>query len=139
MRSIKPGRGPSMMGGVGSVVAIVFGVFWTIVAFSITSSFGAPGVFKIFPFFGIIFIIVGIINAVYSFSNATRKNRLSLFDITEGNEEPDPLNELFNKQNNVGPGMDNTTSSTEVSYCPYCGTKEQSDFEYCIKCGKKLP
>ena len=55
MKSMKPGRGPSMMGGVGSVVAIVFGVFWTILAAGITSGaseMGAPGIISVvFPLF----------------------------------------------------------------------------------------
>ena len=29
MKSIKPGRGPSMMGGISSVAAVLFGVIWT--------------------------------------------------------------------------------------------------------------
>ena len=32
MKSIKPGRGPSMMGGLGSIFAGVFGVIWTMAA-----------------------------------------------------------------------------------------------------------
>ena len=32
MRSIKPGRGPSAMGAVGSAAIGVFGIFWTISA-----------------------------------------------------------------------------------------------------------
>lgn len=69
MKSMKPGRGPSMMGGVGSVVAIVFGVFWTILAAGITSGaseMGAPGIISVvFPLFGLCFIGMGVVNAVY--------------------------------------------------------------------------
>ena len=52
MKSIKPGRGPSAMGAMGSVVAIIFGIFWTIMA----ASMGAP---LFFPIFGVIFILIG--------------------------------------------------------------------------------
>ena len=38
MRSIKPGRGPSAMGAVGSAAIGVFGIFWTISA----ANMGAP-------------------------------------------------------------------------------------------------
>lgn len=31
MKSIKPGRGPSMMGGISALFAALFGVFWIIV------------------------------------------------------------------------------------------------------------
>ena len=34
MKSIKPGRGPSMMGGVMGIVVAVFGVIWTAAAIS---------------------------------------------------------------------------------------------------------
>lgn len=40
MKSVKPGRGPSFMNGVGYVAAAVFGIFWMILAGGI----GAPGV-----------------------------------------------------------------------------------------------
>ena len=38
MKSVKPGRGPSGMNFIGSVIAIVFGIFWTIMA----ARMGAP-------------------------------------------------------------------------------------------------
>ncbi|MHB8061464.1 MAG: hypothetical protein ACYDG2_02340 [Ruminiclostridium sp.] len=38
MKSIKPGRGPSGMSFAGSIITIIFGVFWTIIAFSITAT-----------------------------------------------------------------------------------------------------
>ena len=41
MKSIKPGRGPSMMGGVGSVIAAIFGVFWTIGAVQMGARFSS--------------------------------------------------------------------------------------------------
>ena len=88
MRSIKPGRGPSGMGALGSIIAVIFGIFWTIMAVSM----GAP---VFFPIFGILFVILGIVQAVYHFKNATGKNRYSAFDITEEGEEPDPLEERF--------------------------------------------
>lgn len=34
MKSIKPGRGPSAMGALGSIICVVFGIFWTIMASS---------------------------------------------------------------------------------------------------------
>ncbi len=38
MKSIKPGRGPSMMSGIAGIGAVVFGIFWTIMAVQM----GAP-------------------------------------------------------------------------------------------------
>ena len=79
MKSVKPGRGPSGMKFIGSVFAIEFGIFWTIMA----ARMGAPA---FFPIFGVIFIIMGIVQAAYNYRNATGKNRYSSFDITDEGE-----------------------------------------------------
>lgn len=133
MKSIKPGRGPSMMGGFGAVFGIVFGIFWTVLAASMTQGFGLVGV--IFPLFGVLFIIIGVVNAVYNFKNATGKNRYSEFDITDDTEEPDPLNQHFGGQ----PKHTSEVPPTSGSFCPYCGAPVQNDFAFCRKCGKQLP
>lgn len=133
MKSIKPGRGPSMMGGFGSIFSIVFGIFWTVLAASMTKGLGLIGV--IFPLFGVLFIIIGIFNAVYNFKNATGKNRYSSFDITDDHEEPDPLNQYFGDKPEHTPDA----ASTGSSFCPYCGAPVQDDFAFCRKCGKALP
>ena len=86
MKHIKPGRGPSAMGALGSVIAVVFGIFWTVSV----ASMGAPISFSIF---GVLFVIVGIVQAVYNFKNAAGKKRYSAFDIVDGEEEPGPLNQ----------------------------------------------
>ena len=75
MRSIKPGRGPSMMSGVSGIFAALFGVFWTIIAVSM-------GAFIMVPF-GLIFIGIAVTQAIYNIKNATSKNRYSAFDITD--------------------------------------------------------
>ncbi len=33
MKSIKPGRGPSIQGFIGSIATILFGIFWTFMTF----------------------------------------------------------------------------------------------------------
>lgn len=137
MKSIKPGRGPSMMGAFGSAAVTVFGILWTIMAMSM----GAP---IFFSFFGIIFVIMGIAQTVYNFKNATNKNRFSAFDITDSTEESDPLNEYFAGTNGETSGAiksvkDAPSDSEEKAFCPYCGAEAEGDFHYCAKCGKKLP
>ena len=129
MRSIKPGRGPSGMNFIGSIIVIVFGIFWTIMA----ASMGAP---IFFPIFGVIFVIAGIAQAVYHFRNATGKNRYSSFDITEDGEEPDPLEQRFSSQR---PDSQPPQSAEDVAFCPDCGTKVEGEYEFCPRCGKKLP
>lgn len=128
MKSIKPGRGPSMMGGVFSIVAAVFGVVWTLAAVNM----GAP---PFFALFGIVFVILGIVQAVYNFKNAVGKKRFSSFDITDGDEEGDPLDERFGNPERGGPSDD---SGEAGSYCPYCGAKVGPEFEFCRRCGRKL-
>lgn len=95
MHSIKPGRGPSFMGGFASLLAVGFGVVWTVLAVAITRNFPFPVVGWAFPLFGIIFIVSGLAMAAYNFFNATTKSRLSLLDITAPGEETDPLNARF--------------------------------------------
>lgn len=136
MKSIKRGRGPSMMGGISSIFAAFFGVFWMIFTFSI----GAGP----FALFGLFFIAMAVTSAIYNFKNATGNNRYSEYDITEGNEEPDPFNERFNTDSNYwyNYSSDNNQTSTQNStskFCPYCGTKVETDYEFCNNCGKKLP
>ncbi len=132
MKSIKPGRGPSFMGGVSSIFAAIFGVIWTFSA----SAMGAPGFFSLF---GVVFVIMAIGSSIYNFKNATSKNRFSTYDITDSNEEPDPLNMRFHSSEEPFSSYEAFGESTNHKFCPYCGAKVQEDFEFCNQCGKKLP
>lgn len=132
MKSIKPGRGPSMMGGFGSVFSVIFGIFWTVLAASMTRGTGLIGI--IFPLFGVLFIIIGGFNAIYHFKNASGKNRYSAFDITDEDEEPDPLNGRFGSAS-----APPDSRSAETHFCPYCGAPVQNAFAFCRKCGRELP
>ena len=131
MKSIKPGRGPSMMGGVMSIAAAVFGVIWTALAASIG---GGP-----FALFGIVFIAIAVFNAVYNFKNATGENRYSVYDITEEGEETDPLNERFGAKSTDDDDNAQQRNGKKSKFCPYCGTELEADFVYCNACGKKIP
>ena len=110
MKSIKPGRGPSMMGGVASVFAVVFGIIWMCGA----ASMGAPGFFLLF---GVAFIGV---------------------DIVDSDEEPDPLNVRFGSRSDPEPEVQ-TGEPGRFAYCPYCGARLGEGFAFCGKCGKALP
>ena len=130
MKSIKPGRGPSFMGGIMSICMGLFGLLWTVIVA------GAGG--GIFALFGVIFIGIAIAQAFFHFKNATGKNRYSTYDITDSEEEPDPLNEHYG---NTVPKKSATTPSGKHSseFCPYCGVKVEDAYSFCNKCGKKLP
>ena len=115
MKSVKPGRGPSAMGAFAAVGAAIFGIFWIAMASSMGASIMVP--------FGIIFVVIAVGSAIYSFRNATAKNRMSDFDITEEGEEPDPLNERFGEQR----------------FCTQCGKSLPADARFCPQCGKEIP
>ncbi len=59
-----PDESSSMLGG---IITTVFGLFWTVMAIGITSSapsFGVFGIAKlVFPAFGVLFIVFGIVSA----------------------------------------------------------------------------
>ncbi|MBP3697231.1 MAG: zinc-ribbon domain-containing protein [Clostridia bacterium] len=126
MKSIKPGRGPSMMSGIIGIAVALFGVFWTVMAIAGGAWFMAP--------FGLIFTGIAVVRTIYDFKNATGKNRYSEYDITDGEEETDPLNERFGEKRDYNPA-----SQIKSKYCPYCGQRVETEYEFCNVCGKKLP
>ena len=115
MKSVKPGRGPSMMNGIAAGGAAVFGVIWILAAQSI----GAPWFMSAF---GAVFILIAIGSAAYSFYSGTAKNRPSVVDIVDESEEPDPLNQVFHNK----------------KYCPQCGKPVLPNARFCSACGEKL-
>ena len=133
MYSVKPGRGPSMMGALGGVFAAIFGVIWTVGALSM----GAPCFFALF---GVVFVVMALVSAVYSYHNATQKNRMSAFDITTGDAEPDPIAEALG--HGASRSREKTQTQTprryEGGFCPLCGASAQPEFDYCPKCGKDI-
>ncbi len=132
MKSIKMGREPSFMGGIMGIVAALFGLFWT---FTVMSNGGG-----IFGLFGLLFVGIGILNAVRNFRNAFSKNRRSEFDVVDEAEEPDPWNEQFgNKAFSDESISGRDTAFDGNAFCPYCGNAVESNFRFCNNCGRKLP
>lgn len=129
MKSIKPGRMTSFQGFVGSIIAIVFGIFWLFIvtSFMFENEDIPKAIFFAFAFFGVIFIVIGIVNAVVEYKNAFSKNRYSLLDVVDSSEEKDPF--LFEKD---------TAPVHNLNYCPHCGTPIQKDYNFCPGCGKKI-
>lgn len=114
------------MGGIIGIAVTLFGVFWTVMAIFMGAWFMAP--------FGIIFVVIAIIQVVYNFRNATGKNRYSEYDITDENEEPDPWDERFGEKRNEA-----VQDKLKGRYCPYCGSKAEGDYNFCADCGRELP
>lgn len=129
MKSVKPGRGPSMMGVIVGILVAIVGVVWIWGAASI----GAPAPIMLF---GVVFVVMALVYAVYNFQNAAGENRFSEYDITEDGEEPDPLEKRQN--HTVSLAKDSAAETKEGGFCPYCGAKTAADYTFCRKCGKKL-
>lgn len=127
MRSVKRGRGPSFMGGAASVLIGVVGIAWTIAA----GEMGAPGFFRLF---GIVFVLLAVGNGIYELRNAVAKNRHSEFDITDENEEPDPLNQRFGA---AQPG-ERPSREREARFCSQCGARLPEDAKFCPGCGRSV-
>jgi hypothetical protein len=120
MKQVKPGRIPSLMEFVSSIIAIIGGIVWTVAAVTME----AP---VVFPLFGIVFVLAGIGMAVYHYINAFGHKRISEYDIVDPSEEGSPDISLGGK-----------TLSGNPNYCPYCGRPLEASFLFCPKCGKKL-
>ena len=131
MKSIKPGRGPSRRGAAGSVIAIVWGILWTVLAAGATQGAGAFGL--IFPLFGLCFIGMGVYNLIYHSKNASAdaQDRDSLLEIVDSDEE----------NGRSAPGEDiaaEPAPGESAAYCPWCGARIKTGILYCPKCGRKL-
>lgn len=124
MKSVKPGRGPSAMNAFGSLAAILFGIVWTAIAFSIS---------PLFSLFGVIFIVLGIGQFLYHLHNAKSEDRFSVVDITDSDEEKDPLNDKFGR-----PREERKEDEGSMHFCPYCGRKLEEEYRFCPGCGKEL-
>lgn len=130
MKSVKPGRGQSVMNAVVSVCMAAFGVIWSVVALA-----GGAGPFALF---GVIFVVIAVVQAVYHVKNATSENRYSEFDIVDNYEESDPLNEKFGNADKDG-NEAAVNVDRKNNYCPFCGAPVSEEFKFCNNCGEKLP
>lgn len=117
LRRIRPGKGNSTMAAVGSGFAAVFGVFWTMMAISM----GAPIFFAVF---GVVFVVMGIVQCIIHIKNAVSNNPMSLYDITDDRDNRDDL-DLY-------------ASTGAKNFCPYCGKKLNGTFRFCPGCGKGI-
>lgn len=130
MKSIKPGRAPSLQGGIMGIFMICFGIIWTILAAQASI---------LFAVIGVLWTCMAVVTTFFNFKNAKSENRYSMYDITVDDEEPDPLNEKFGgKEAGDAPAPDAARSGAS-RFCPWCGTKLDADYAFCNQCGKKLP
>ena len=132
MYSLKPGRGPSL---IGAVVALVIGVPFCIFWISIAVTKHAP---VFFVFFGLAFLVLTLVMVGMGFYNATSRNRISQYDITSSGEERDPFERLASSPTSGSdPGSASAGGAHPAEgFCPFCGAKLDRGFNYCPKCGK---
>ncbi len=125
------------MSFIGSIFSVIFGIFWTILAASMTSGAGIFGI--VFPLFGVIFVIMGIIQAAYHYKNATGKNRFSTFDITSQGEEGDPATRWVKGGEPWEAPKERPNSGDR--YCMWCGddlSQHPQGIAFCPKCGREI-
>ncbi len=144
MKSIKPGRGPSGMGLIGSIIAVVFGVLTLIIALNLSGSvneFSSYGMgfrpvdtaFSIMPLFVVLFIVAAIAGAIYNYRNYKGKDRYSIVDIVDSKEEGDPAGI---PESDNGESADR--SNPNGNFCTDCGYKLAQSFKFCPGCGRNL-
>lgn len=141
MYYLKPGRGPSFLGGIGAIAAGMFGIGWTAMAMSIGAS----------PFivlFGVLFVFLAAGMGAYHFYNATSRNRFSQWDLTTDQEESDPISNMMGYGKQIHFSQDLAEGDQEEwydsegqyggEYCPFCGNKVEKQFDFCPNCGKDI-
>lgn len=161
MTSIKPGRGPSLVGGVAAIGIVIIGIVMFVTMLGMGSQplrpSGSPGLLQfetssnplqpVMIVFFIVFIGVGVMIAVYHFYNATQKDRMSVLDITKTGEEPDPVASMMGfkerEQTSHSTGASEsgdrgTIMNYDGEYCPFCGKPVQENFDFCPSCGKDI-
>ena len=89
--SIKPGRSASLAKGVS---AVVFGVLWLAGSLSLMEAAAEPPptAFKLLFWFAGIATICGGLVSIY---NALARNRFTIVDIVDTEQEPDPLSSIL--------------------------------------------
>jgi hypothetical protein len=142
MYSVKPGRGPSLLGAFGSAGVAVVALGMLVVGNAVMSrdAGGAVAAFRIVWTLGTFVIFaMAAVGAVYNFVNFRNRNRMSTLDVTTGQEESDPIATMLGHDRAAGkartPGAQR---HIEGDFCPYCGARLEKDFEFCPKCGKDV-
>jgi hypothetical protein len=112
------------MGAIGSLVAVIFGIGWTLNVAA--TPFGVRNPMVIF---GVAFVVMAVIQFFYHFKNTAGKNRMSLYDITDDNETA--VKKTVNRERQA-------SGSGTRGYCPHCGHKLNRGDAFCSTCGQSV-
>jgi hypothetical protein len=110
----------AIFSGIGAAAFLLYGIYMLRAGF---------GMMSFVPF---LFCLGAAATSVYHFRNSTAQNRYSDFDITDAEEEPDPLDKRYPM----------SRYNKRKGFCPYCGEAIKAGigegFVYCANCGRKL-
>jgi len=142
MYSVKRGRGPSLVSGIGALVIAVGAIVVVAIFVSSARRAGAPSEFIAFAVAGFAVVIIGmLLTAAYSIFAALSRNRPSEIDVTTGSEEPDPVATALGYTQDSLKATETKEGKPrrfEGEFCPFCGAKVEDAFDYCPKCGKDI-
>ncbi len=82
--------------------AILFGICWTVMAYSLTRDAPFPLAGVVFPLFGVLFVLLGVAQLIFNLKNTVSKDRFTLLDIADADSEIDPLERAFGAQQREG-------------------------------------
>lgn len=113
-----------------------FGILWTVMASSTVGDLGGPG--AIFPLFGLVFVVFGIVVGIYTFSRASQfeeaqrryQRRRTL--IISG-DDPPPTDAP--RDPGTTPSSTDIQDITEPAPCLRCGKTIPPGHERCPHCG----
>ena len=125
-RNSSKGSGDSV---IGAGISVLFMLFWNYTAIK----GGAPIIFPIVGGFGLYTSLKGFIQRFKDYRQ--RKNNPDFYGYDEYVDTHYTSMDYENTGYDTAPRQ---IESGDIRYCPYCGSKVQTDFAYCPYCGSKL-
>ena len=113
--------------GVIAVLLALFGLIWTVNVVSRLSSRG-----EMLASFGVLFICVAVVIAVYCFKKAAEAGRC------ENEYDNEIIKNILLTDGKAGNYGKKEAHEEKAKFCPYCGTPASGYFDTCLNCGKKL-
>jgi Short C-terminal domain len=125
------------------VVAVGFGVFWTVMAAEMAGGFGGgPAAF--FPLFGVLFILIGIGMSVFSFLRASQydearrryeRRRTRLLSGEDEDGDPEWFVTAGARRGEAGPASTDIQNLSDPTPCLRCGRAIPAGQGHCPHCG----